>query len=254
MKNYRISKYNPKNRNEYGHYTHKEWICPSEVNSTIDGKLFSPSEYFSVEKRYIDTAIDLIKSQNLDSLRIVGLEMQFTDSFYTDEDTQWLLEKDFKTMELYEDKLVSLDEIPTIIKMNLRNMLYCTLEIDSKFLLRFGYDYYMYMLVPDNVSLAVIQKAYQKNIFIEKMSDFFKPIEYVFSILISKKEHEFVDETIPLPNMTREKIRQGLGFSRDHPCNHHFKINEKHSTMFEDFDAFDFTKNNYFLDCDTIYN
>ena len=45
---WRVTKYNPKFRDEFGHYTLiEEWTCPSQIGKTINGKKFTLDELSS---------------------------------------------------------------------------------------------------------------------------------------------------------------------------------------------------------------
>lgn len=70
MNQYRVTKYNPNKRNNLGHYQDQnEWTEFSDV-----GKSVSKEEYLSVEKSYIDSAIDFVASNDIKSLKIIELE------------------------------------------------------------------------------------------------------------------------------------------------------------------------------------
>ena len=141
MNYYRITKYNPKNRNEDGHYLLDEWICPSEVGNDFNGVTFSKEDYFKVETKYIDAVIKLLESQSINNLRIVNLSMNYKTQYLVDPENEWLVEDSFQSIELFEDKSLHIEEIKIIIKMILRNFIWCRLEIDNKFHLTFGWDY-----------------------------------------------------------------------------------------------------------------
>ena len=72
---WRVTKYNPKYRNEFGHYTLiEEWTCPSEIGETINGKEFTLDEYLRVEAAYIHSVLNFMEESNVDSLRVLQLE------------------------------------------------------------------------------------------------------------------------------------------------------------------------------------
>ena len=51
----RITKYDPKFRDENGVYLRDEWYLISQIGKTFDGKVFTASEYFEAENRYIES-------------------------------------------------------------------------------------------------------------------------------------------------------------------------------------------------------
>lgn len=51
MMNYRISKYNPKYRDEHGIYTRDEWTSISDVGEYFNGYEVTMEEYLDTENR-----------------------------------------------------------------------------------------------------------------------------------------------------------------------------------------------------------
>ena len=49
MMHYRISKYNPKFRDEDGFYTRKEWTSISDIGESFDGSEVTIHEYLEIE-------------------------------------------------------------------------------------------------------------------------------------------------------------------------------------------------------------
>lgn len=162
MLNFRITKYDPKNRNSDGHYQVDEWTSPSEVGKTFDGIEFKECEYFEIEEKYLNAVIECLKSKSIKHLRVVELESRFLQEYLLDKDNQWLVNEEFKTIELFEDKKLEKDEIRIVIKMVLRGFLWCRLEINEQFSLRFGWDYYMYICCI-NLNESTIKKLAKRD-------------------------------------------------------------------------------------------
>jgi len=253
MTNYRITKYNPENRNTEGHYQLDEWTCPSEVGDVFNGLKFEEAEYFEIESKYIDAAVKLVESKLLDSLRIVNLKAAYMKEHFSDEDNQWLLDNQFKDIELFEDKSLDISEIKIVIKMILRNSIGCSLEVDGKFRLHFGYDFYMYVSIL-NIDTDTIEYIKELGLYVEELGQTSTEPNYQFSIDVVGKDQEFVEDTIYLIDITRDKIRKGLGLSVEHPCNHNFQITSENCSIFSDQVKFDFEKNEYFLSCDEDFS
>lgn len=55
MKCWRITKYNPKFRNELGHYQKKEWTSVSDIGKIFEGKQLTVEEYLNTENLYINS-------------------------------------------------------------------------------------------------------------------------------------------------------------------------------------------------------
>lgn len=250
MKRYRVTKYNPENRDLEGSYLLDEWTCPSEVGRLFNGAKFEESEYFDTESKYVGAAVKLIKSISLNHLRIVNLKMSWTAECFTDENKQWLLEDEFKTIDLYEDKAVDISEIETVIKMLLRDYIGCSLEIDGKFELFFGYDFYMYVSILD-INPETIDEIRKLGLFVEELGLIPAESNYQFYVDIAAKDEDQEDEdTLFLEDMTKDKLRKGLGLSVEHPCTHCFEITNSNYLFFSSQVNFDFDKNRYFFTCD----
>ncbi|MBD3652479.1 hypothetical protein [Kangiella sp.] len=252
MRDYRITKYNPKNRNESGHYLIDEWTEPEQIGKSFNGVKASKSDYFATEEKYVLSIIEVLKSLSISHLRVVDLDNNYTEWLLSQREKAWLREDVFSEIEVFEDKSVGLSEIETIIRMNLRHFLSCRLEINNKFGLRFGFDFYMYVLCHE-LPAEVQDKIHQIGLFVEEIEPMYLMDRCDFYIQVSKKGGEFVDHEILLKKMTRKKIKIGLGLSAEHPGNHSFKIIPKNSVIFIDELQFDFDKYEYYLNCDKIY-
>ena len=79
MMNYRISKYNPKYRDEHGIYTRDEWTSISDVGEYFNGYEVTMEEYLETENRYVK-AIDII----LDYLKISYLYIMELEKYEND--------------------------------------------------------------------------------------------------------------------------------------------------------------------------
>lgn len=145
---YRITKYDPKNRNSQGHYQVDEWTSISDVGKEFCGHKVTREEYNQVESAYLFAIESLLLEANISSLRISALEQPY---------------------EQFEFKLgaeLGLNEILQIARLSLREELWCRLSIPRRAYVHFGYDYYMYMGVPRFCSKA-IEAIQQKAVFVE---------------------------------------------------------------------------------------
>ncbi|ACV26263.1 hypothetical protein [Kangiella koreensis] len=252
MRDYRITKYNPINRNEHGHFLIDEWTEPEQIGKAFNGVKATKSDFFVIEEKYVLSILEVLKSLSINHLRVVDLDNSYTKWSLSRSDNAWLREDEFLEVEVYEDKSVGLSEIETIIRMNLRHFLSCRLEINNKFSLRFGFDFYMYVLC-NELSAEVQDKVHTIGLFVEEIEPMYLMDKCDFYIDVVKKGDEFVDDEILLKKMTRNKIKIGLGLSAEHPGNHSFKITPENSVIFIDEFQFDFDNYEYYLNCDKIY-
>jgi hypothetical protein len=144
MLEFRVTKYNPKNRNKKGHYLiTEEWTDFGEV-----GKNVTLQEYEIVESAYLETAYEFIKEAKISHLKLFGLGNSQNKS-------------PFK-----EGESISIEQLKPVIKSILRNEYWCRIESDEVFV-HVGDDFYMYVGVP-SVSEEALVKARARGLFVER--------------------------------------------------------------------------------------
>lgn len=136
MIEYRVTKYNPALRDVRGAYTVNEWIRVQDIGREFNGVVLSDSEYCRVEQTYIDSALAFLKEGGLASLRVEGLE-----------NPKRLL------LNVEEGSVVPIEQVSDLIRQILREEFWCRLEAGGGFL-HFGWDYYMYIGVPNRCVVA----------------------------------------------------------------------------------------------------
>ncbi|MDQ0270600.1 hypothetical protein [Cytobacillus purgationiresistens] len=148
---WRVTKYNPDNRDENGSYTRDEWTCPSEIGKTINRKVFMLPEYLQIEQAYIETIMQFLQECNVQSVRMFGVEEREIEASI-------LYEESFSDVRWKEDSIVDQSDIPILCRMILRNFAYCRLEAMKQIYIHFGWDYYMYIgtaqLTPKSIEYA----------------------------------------------------------------------------------------------------
>lgn len=151
MHEYRITKYNPENRNDQGHYLDlDEWTEFSDV-----GKSVSLSEYEAVETAYISSAIDLVSNCELSGLRIKSLE-------------DYQNKCSFK-----ENDIVTLESLEAVLRALLRGDFWCMLESEQAFV-HIGYDFYMYVGV-QSTSEQVVSRTMNRGLYVEEFISPYHP-------------------------------------------------------------------------------
>ncbi len=244
---WRVTKYNPKFRDEFGHFTLiEEWTCPSEIGKTINGKEFTLDEYLKVEAAYINSVMKFMEESNIDSLRILQLKSNRSE----EDKTSPLYEKDFENLVLKEDSVVGKNEIRLICKMILRNFLWCNLYSKDNFFVHFGSEYYMY--IGSNVKCTkAIKYAENNGLFVEQYTSpyFIAEVEIVREIQWSEKGKSLIVGEEEVKNVPLDEYRIRFGLSDNHPVIGSFKIKKEH---FEFFHALlthkmDFVKYEYYF-------
>ena len=139
---YKITKYNPKYRDEKGCYTLDEWIYFGQVGKIINDKKFTFHEYLNTENKYVESIKIILEELEINELRLLNLN---TTSPFLNSSENLLGIENFNIKYLIEDKILTLELIETIIRANLREFIECEL-FNIKIRIKFGFDYYMYVL------------------------------------------------------------------------------------------------------------
>ncbi|HJZ24328.1 MAG TPA: hypothetical protein VJ201_07780 [Candidatus Babeliales bacterium] len=138
---WRITKYNPKYRNENGVFLNDEWCIYSEIGKTFNSNRFDFKEYARIEKLYIDAIELFMECHNIASLQIDTLEKKRKlkkDIHNTDDMVQV-----FQNVE--DGDWVEQAHIKDLCKLILRDKLWYKLKYSRKMFVHFGWDFYMYI-------------------------------------------------------------------------------------------------------------
>lgn len=155
MFSWRITKYNPKNRDKDGFYLdHEEWTCFSEVGTKV-----SEEDYLRTESNYINAITTFMDELGIKKLYLNDLEI-WSDEVQNQNASPFLTK-------MWVGKSVSTQEIKELAKLTLRNVIWCKLSYKNKFFVHFGYDYYMY--IGTNMdSQNVRQKIEDTGLYVEE--------------------------------------------------------------------------------------
>lgn len=147
MKQYRVTKHNPKYRNSDGSYSRNEWTSYNDI-----GDIVSKEDYETTENSYIESAINFLEEQNISKLKITYLENQ----------------------ENYNEPNIALEtgtklnkhQLKEVLKSILREKYWAKLESNNSFI-HLGWDYYMYIGVPNEPRQAK-NLAESKGLYVEE--------------------------------------------------------------------------------------
>jgi len=138
---WRVTKYNPFYRDNQGRYKREEWTSIADIGKFYRGEELTIEEYQVIENAYVEAVILAMGELEIKSLKVKELEIR--DYVVYDGIS------DFKSKHFYEivqaSKDVSIENIPYLVKLILREILWAKLESDDLFV-HFGYDYYMYFV------------------------------------------------------------------------------------------------------------
>ena len=168
MNEYRVTKYNPAFRDQWGHYTRAEWIMFKDIGETYSGVLFTREEYERVEEAYVQAALSFLRESGLSSIRVAGIENHSK-----------------QPLDFDNNSVLPLDRIGEIIRRTLREEIYCRLE-GSECFVHFGWDYYMYIGVPHPCPRAQ-RRAAELGLYVE---EFASPVRESLEEAIAEDEAE----------------------------------------------------------------
>lgn len=155
MISYRVTKYNPKLRDQFGRYLKEEWTSISDIGKIYNQQLFTTEEYLKVEHDYIEFVEKLMISYDIKHFEVKGLSKRKKAEFNSEKEYN-LLKK------IHEGSKITVDKIEIVMKLILREKIWLKL-VTRHIEVHFGYDYYMYVMCKKNLSIEGIET----NLFIE---------------------------------------------------------------------------------------
>lgn len=126
---YRVTKYNPKNRDSYGRYMPDEWIfydVISEYGITFD-------KYFEVESKYIAAIFQFMNCNKITALQVNNLSQN--KLFKGDVNTTQIMKEVYKNVK--EDVSFSGSQLDALCRLILREHIWCKL-VNENMQVHFG--------------------------------------------------------------------------------------------------------------------
>lgn len=142
MFSYRITKFDPKYRNELGHFLNNDWTSISEIGKKFDGKELTFEDYKKIEDAYVHAIMLFMDFLNLNSLTVPYLEKHRKRPYPDIYRSKTMLEL-FKKITVGQE--LDKNEVADVARLMLRETLWSKLESKDKMFVHFGYDYYMYI-------------------------------------------------------------------------------------------------------------
>ena len=170
MTSYRITKYNPKKRNEQGNFMdNSEWTSISDIGNP-DYNCATFEQYEKIENLYVDSIMLILKEKNISNLTIKSLELYNTKKDFakykrTGRLNNLIVDFDKDIKPLKDGLILNTNQIDKIVRLILREtiwMLLVNLQIEIKF----GYEYYMYVTC-DKLSIETIKNIELSGLFVE---------------------------------------------------------------------------------------
>jgi hypothetical protein len=148
---YRITKYNPANRDESGAYQLDEWTAFSDIGKEFSGVRLRKTEYLEVESAYLTAVKSFLEEARLPALFLKGLEIGRA--------------KEIPAF-VKEGASLSVPQCVEFSRSVLREELWGRLVIPGRAYVHFGWDYYMYIGVPVPCHSS-IEAAGRGGLFVE---------------------------------------------------------------------------------------
>tara|TARA_B100000809_G_scaffold195617_1_gene195018 strand:+ start:286 stop:849 length:564 start_codon:yes stop_codon:yes gene_type:complete len=171
--NYRITKFDPKKRNDEGHFLdNTEWTAISDIGKP-EYKNVSYAKYERTEKSYTASVRLILDEKNIQSLEVESLELHNSEEDFENYKKDGRLkniEIDFSNeiANLKDGTSLKLTEVQKMIRLILRETIWMNL-IHYEFKITFGYDYYMYVECSE-LSTTIIKKIENLGLFVEPNS------------------------------------------------------------------------------------
>ncbi|AIQ14932.1 hypothetical protein [Paenibacillus durus] len=163
---YRISKYNPLNRNDNGTYAVNEWTSLSDVGRTYSGRKFTIEEYLCVEDKYVKAIKIFMYHLNITELQVETLDKWNAELKSTRFHQHYNSTMKSVYSKIQESDIIQSPEIEQITRLILREDIWCKFKYSSDFYVHFGYDYYMYLGGTKDCSKA-IEEITHSGLFVE---------------------------------------------------------------------------------------
>ncbi len=249
MQRVRVTKYDPALRDRAGRYRRDEWTSSSDIGRAFRGQPLTLAEYLAVEARYLAAALRFLP-RGVDHLRVVSLEDRGLRRAL-ERTRPELVEAAFHGLSLREDQALPRAALSTVIRMILRELLWCRLALHGRVELEFGYDFYMYIHAAHDISGAR-RAAEASGLFCETMPPRERPERLEYTLQRYARDDDR-DPAEPLPiTLTRAQARWVLGLSSEHPADAPAAITPERAARLVDIvgslPAFTFPRFDYLLE------
>ena len=163
---WRVTRYDPALRNKRGNYPFGDWCYFSDVGQVFNGEELTFQRYLAWETAYANAAVAFLADAGLDALQIEYLENKNIKNIDVEQYQDIML----SPSSLCTGMLVTKDNLADVVRLNLREVIWCKLETghreDSRFYLHFGWNFYMY-IGSSLPSVEAIHYAESIGLFVE---------------------------------------------------------------------------------------
>ena len=141
----------------------EDWSSFSEIGRDFGGQQLTFEQYLIAENAYADAANSFFAEANLDFVTVVHCDMLPEIGIAARLKGIALTPAILKT-----GSVISRGDLADIVRLNLREVIWCKLAAKNQFYLDFGWDFYMYV-GSASPSVSAIQMAESHGLFVESM-------------------------------------------------------------------------------------
>src|SRR5262245_44005047 len=124
---YRVTKYDPKLRDETGRYMQDEWTDYSCVGIKINDRICTLEAYEVIENLYVNAVMQFVSCADIDFMECRGVEKNLAIFEDVDVSGSWRAMYD----RVVDGTKISKADLPVLLKLLLRNYIWCKLELDD---------------------------------------------------------------------------------------------------------------------------
>jgi hypothetical protein len=138
----RATKYDPAKRDAAGRFLGDEFISAYDVGRSFDGQVLTAAAYVRVEDGYVAAVRQLLHASGIGSLEIQNFE-DHRGVARLDAEIERLRPTVWGNID--DGERVTGAQVENVVRLALREQLWCKLCGDAGVYVHFGYDYYMYL-------------------------------------------------------------------------------------------------------------
>lgn len=170
MYSWRITKYNPKFRDENGSFINQEWISYYDIGKSFGNYVLTFNDYLEIENAYVSTVLLCMNSLGIAELTAKDLEI-YKSLSEIKKDPSDIYVADIIEMynSLKEGLKLNKYRVDYVCRLILREYVWCKLECNNLFMVHFGYDYYMYICSEYYCVDVLMDVAKKRCLYIEEM-------------------------------------------------------------------------------------
>lgn len=139
----RVTKYSPALRDAQGRYTRNDWTSVSDVGSEWADGVLTLERYLAIEDQYVSVVEQLMQSAGVSELCISHLEVHEGSWRHVPSALQEETRSDLELVRI--GRPMGFDLIQKVVRLTLREVMWCRLIGTRDFYVHFGYDYYMFV-------------------------------------------------------------------------------------------------------------